>query len=82
MYRCGNDGNVRKLVPTTPPWRALERREIVPQKIVDVRIGLAVKIGLHHAGHLLEEAMAVAVGGVGAVLALDPPDAASTSGSM
>ena len=68
---------MRKLVPTTPPKRRLEPVEVVLEEVDDRRIRPAVEIDLHHLRHLLEELVAVAVRGVGAVAAVDPPDARS-----
>ena len=53
----------------------VERREVVAEEVVDLRRRAAVQVCLDHAGHLLEELLPVAVGGVGPVFLLDAPDA-------
>ena len=50
-------------------------REGVLQELVGPRIRLRVEVLLHHAHHVLEEPVAVTVGGIGAVGALHPADA-------
>ena len=57
-----------------PAEGGFEPGEVVLQKLQDSRVRSGLEVDLHHRSHLLEERVAVAVGGVGPVSAVNPSD--------